>query len=194
MYLTLSTADKVSMHIHDLVLAVQDLTDSPRRHTSMKKKKFSGLLCSRSKSPYAKVFGEKRKCYKKRILQFWLQRCRIIDEIKSIKQELEEQKTDLEMYRALTTLQNPRRDKFKSLKLQQSIKRLHKDFCENKIELYDLKRELATTEAKLDRYINKFSPELKFVDVYYSTRKSIYLSPIPEESKLDLEEYKQGIS
>ena len=76
----------------------------------------------------------------------------------------------------------------KASKLNVSIKKLHKAYRKHKRRLYKARAERAICVANVDRYLTKLYPAVRYTDIY-ARRQSFYLSPIPEESELDLEEY-----
>ena len=80
----------------------------------------------------------------------------------------------------------------KASKLNVSIKKLHKAYRKHERRLYKARAERAVCEANVDRYLTKLYPAVGYTDIY-ARRQSFYLSPIPEESELDLEEYELDI-
>ena len=79
----------------------------------------------------------------------------------------------------------------KASKLSVSIKKLRKAYRKNERRLYKAKAERAVCVAKVDHYLIKLYPSVRYTDIYIR-RQSFYLSPIPEESELDMEEYELG--
>ena len=80
----------------------------------------------------------------------------------------------------------------KAFKLTKSINKLYKAYRKHERKLCTARAERAVCVAKVDRYLTKLYPSVRYTDIY-ARRQSFYLSPIPEESELDLEEYKLGI-
>lgn len=80
----------------------------------------------------------------------------------------------------------------KASKLNVSIKKLHKAYRKDERRLYKVRAERAVCVANVDRFLTKLYPAVKYTDIY-SKRHSFYLSPIPEESDTDVEEYEMGI-
>ena len=80
----------------------------------------------------------------------------------------------------------------KASQLKTSIKKLNKAYRKSERKLYKLRARRAAYVANVDRCISKLYPTVKYSDIY-AARQSFYLSPIPEESELDLEEYELGI-
>ena len=69
--------------------------------------------------------------------------------------------------------------------LRASIEKLTKCYSRYERKLYRMKAERAISEAKVDLFLTKLSPKLKYTDIY-ANKKSFYLSPIPEESDAEL--------
>ena len=80
----------------------------------------------------------------------------------------------------------------KASKLNASIKKLNKAYKKNEKRLHKQRAKRAVCVAKVDRYLTKLYPAVRYTDIYAS-RQSFYLSPIPEETELDMEEYELGI-
>ena len=80
----------------------------------------------------------------------------------------------------------------KASKLNVFIKKLHKAYRKNERRLYKVRAERAVCVANVDCFLTKLYPAVKYTDIY-AKRQSFYLSPIPEESDADLEEYELGI-
>ena len=87
-------------------------------------------------------------------------------------------------------LQNPNRAGRVS-NLDARIEKLKKSYCLYEKKLYKLKGERAVGEAMADHYAAKLNPKLKYTDIY-SVKNSYYLSPIPEENEVDLQEFVSG--
>ena len=79
----------------------------------------------------------------------------------------------------------------KASKLTKSINKLYKAYRKHERKLCKTRAERAICVAKVDHYLTKLYPAVRYTDIYAS-RQSFYLSPIPEESELDLEEYELG--
>jgi hypothetical protein len=80
----------------------------------------------------------------------------------------------------------------KASKLNKSIKKVSKAYRKYEKRLCKERAKRAVSVAKVDHYITKLYPAVRYTDIY-TRRQSFYLSPIPEESELDLEEYELGI-
>ena len=83
--------------------------------------------------------------------------------------------------RALQSTGNAQRE----AQLNASIKKLTKSYSRYERKLYRMKAERAISEAKVDLFLTKLSPKLKYTDIY-ANKNSFYLSPIPEESDAEL--------
>ena len=119
--------------------------------------------------------------YKKLILHYWLERCSIINEISTLTKWVRQYERELRLFVALQNLRPCKATRLAGSLIQQWQKRLtHKQH-----KLYEKKCELATTEASLDHFALKYSPELRYAGIYTS-RKLHYLSPIPEEINTDV--------
>ena len=77
-------------------------------------------------------------------------------------------------------------------KLGYSIDKLHRDYIQYKKKLYKLKSRRAVGETKIDHLAVKLNPRLEYTHLY-PRHSSFYLSPIPEETEVDLDEFRQGI-
>ena len=80
----------------------------------------------------------------------------------------------------------------KASKLTKSINKLYKAYRKHERKLCKTRAERAVCVAKVDHYLTKLYPAIRYTDIY-ARRQSFYLSPIPEENELDLEEYELGI-
>lgn len=78
-------------------------------------------------------------------------------------------------------------DPLRKAELNVSIEKLTKSYCRYERKLYRMKAERAVVQAKVDYFLLKLSPKLKYTDIYAKTDSS-YLSPIPEESEDELED------
>ena len=67
-------------------------------------------------------------------------------------------------------------------KLNTSLEKLSKTYNQYEKELYAVKRRRAIGEAKVDYFLTKLNPGLKYSDIY-ANYNSLYLFPIPEESE-----------
>lgn len=116
----------------------------------------------------------------------------ITDKLEFHKECREEQENELELLVALKrgALQNPHTAR-KASKLSASIRKLQKAYSHNERELYKLKRERAIGDARVDRFATKLK-KVEYADIY-ATCYSSYLSPIPEESEVDLKESELGV-
>ena len=110
---------------------------------------------------------------------------RITDKLEFHKECQEEQESELELLMALKrgALQNPHTS-CKASKLSASIRKLQKAYSHNERELYKLKGERAIGDARVDHFASKIK-RVEYADIY-ATCYSSYLSPIPEESEVDL--------
>lgn len=171
---------------------LKELPDSPCRRRAKKSK--AGISTQfESKATLHEGFSAlKKRCYKKLIFRFWTERCELIESITTLKKSIKEQEIDLELYVSLNALDSRPGVNRDNTKLSHSIKVRQKKFSQDVNMLYEMKRALATTEARLDIMITRCNPELRYVDVYNKGRKSLYLSPIPEETEQDLREYERG--
>ena len=117
---------------------------------------------------------------------------RITDKLEFHKECQEEQESELELLMALKrgALQNPHTS-CKASKLSASIRKLQKAYSHNERELYKLKGERAIGDARVDHFASKIK-RVEYADIY-ATCYSSYLSPIPEESEVNLKEYDLGI-
>ena len=104
------------------------------------------------------------------------------DELKALERSQEEHEMEIKLLMALKTsaLQSPQSARRIS-KLNASIKKLDKTYCQYEKELYLVKGRRAIGEAKVDYFLTKLNPGLKYNDIY-ANNNSFYLSPIPEES------------
>ena len=104
------------------------------------------------------------------------------DELTALQQSQEENEMELKLLMALKTsaLQSPQSVPRLS-KLNASIEKLSKTYCQYERDMYMLKGRRAIGEAKVDYFLTKFTPELTYTDIY-ANNNSFYLSPIPEES------------
>ena len=125
----------------------------------------------------------RQKHHKRLILHYWIERCSLINEIDFITKRVQQYERELRLFVALQNLQPCRA----SILARSLIRQRQKRLTRKQHRLYGKKRELATTEAKLDLYCIKYSPELKYTRLYTS-RELHYLSPIPEEINTDMHE------
>ena len=139
-------------------------------------------------------FSESRRAHFKMCVLRGLQEvAQIRDQLETLKECREEQENELELLTSLKTsaLQNPHTAR-KASNLSTAIKNLQKAYSQNQKQLYKLKRERSISEAKVDRFVSKLNQGMEYVELY-ATCNSVYLSPIPEESDVDLEEYELGV-
>ena len=121
--------------------------------------------------------------YKKLILHYWLERCSIINEISTLTKRVQQYERELRLFVTLQNLWPCKASRLAGSLIGQRQKRLTR----KQHKLYEKKRELATTEARLDHFIIKHSPDLRYSGIYTS-RELHYLSPIPEEIHTDVGE------
>ena len=99
-----------------------------------------------------------------------------------------ERSMELKLYEALViSARQPPRDFEREAKLRLAIKKLNRVYRRDAIELYRMAGERAITEAKVDSFLMKLKPKLKYTDIYVSNN-SYYLSPITEERETELED------
>lgn len=79
------------------------------------------------------------------------------------------------------------RDTELEARVNASIEKLSNTHRRFERKLYKTKRKRAIAEAKLDLYLIKLSPKLKYTDIH-AKNDSFYLSPIQEESEAELEQ------
>ena len=134
----------------------------------------------------------RRNHFRKCLMQWMKEVARIRDKLEFHKECREEQESELELLTALKrgALQNLHTAR-KASKLSASIRNLQKAYSQNERELYKFKRERVIGDAKVDRFAIKLN-NMEYADLY-ATCYSSYLSPIPEESETDLEEYELGV-
>ena len=133
-----------------------------------------------------------RNHFRKCLIEGMREVARIRDKLEFCMECREEQESELELLIALkqSALQNPHTAR-KASKLSASIRKLQKAYGHNERELYKLKGERAISDARVDRFASKLN-KVEYADIY-ATCYSSYLSPIPEESETDLEEYELGV-
>ena len=92
-----------------------------------------------------------------------------------------ERSMELKLYEALViSARQPPRDFRREAKLNVAIKKLKRKYTRYAVEQYKMAGERAITEAKVDHFLMKLKPELKYEHIY-ANNNSYYLSPIVEE-------------
>ena len=77
-------------------------------------------------------------------------------------------------------------------KLGDFINKLQQQYIQYEKRLYNLKSRRAVGEAKVDHLAIKLNPKLEYTHLY-ARRSSFYLSPIPEETEVDLDKFYQDV-
>ena len=109
-------------------------------------------------------------------------------QLKQLNSIQRERSMELKLYEALViSARQPPCDLEREAKLHVSIKKLNREYTRDAIELYRMAGERAITEAKVDSFLMKLKPKLKYTDIYMNNN-SYYLSPIAEESETGLED------
>ena len=88
----------------------------------------------------------------------------------------------------ISALQSPQAESAHRLtKLNASVEKLSKTYNQYEKELYVVKGKRAIGEAKVDYFLMKLTPGMKYSDIY-ANNNSFYLFPIPEEDEEYVEE------
>ena len=88
----------------------------------------------------------------------------------------------------ISALQSPQAESARRLtKLNASVEKLSKTYNQYEKELYAVKGKRAIGEAKVDYFLMKLTPGMKYSDIY-ANNNSFYLFPIPEEDEEHVEE------
>ncbi len=105
------------------------------------------------------------------------------DELKALERSQEENEMERKLLEALkiSALQSPEPAR-RLTKLNASVEKLSKTYTRQEKELYVVKGKRAIGEAKVDYFLTKLNPGMKYSDIY-ANNNSYYLFPIPEENE-----------
>ena len=107
--------------------------------------------------------------------------------LKRLENTQSERSSQLRIYENfLLRARRPPRDYRREEKLNRATKKLMSKYTQDAVEQYRMSSERAVTEAKIDLFMMKLKPAVKYTDIY-KDRESYYLRPIAEESESELE-------
>ena len=113
--------------------------------------------------------------------------------LKRLENTQSERSSQLRIYENfLLRARRPPRDFRREEKLNRATKnkKLMSKYTQDAVEQYRMSSERAVTEAKIDLFMMKLKPAVKYTDIY-KDRESYYLRPIAEESESELEAVSQ---